>query len=195
MGAVPPFRGRGAGSHLAQYGLGRGLPPAPYQGHVDPSSRLGTIDMGRKLGAVPTFWGGGAGSPSSTVWPGLRLHAKWHLDPSSRLANGHNRHGPKIGGCAFFWGGGGGLGPHLTQSPGPRPTSILSDILIYPAVWHVLGGDTHWRQLSNTIEPSMCGSDEACCQITLTTCLIVEIKYITFPCYLYLIEQKLACFS
>jgi len=59
---------------------------------------------------------------------------------------------------------------------------------------HVLGEDTHWRQLSNTIEPSMWGRDEACCQITSTTCLIVEIK-ITFPCYLYLTEQKLACFS
>ena len=27
-----------------------------------------------------------------------------------------------------------------------------------------------WRHLANTIEPSMCGSDAACCQISLTTC-------------------------
>ena len=33
--------------------------------------RLATIDMGRKLGAVP-FWGGGAGSPSNAMWPGPR---------------------------------------------------------------------------------------------------------------------------
>jgi len=29
---------------------------------------------------------------------------------------------------------------------------------------------SHWRHLANTIEPSMCGSDAALCQITLTTC-------------------------
>jgi len=34
--------------------------------------RLATIDMGRKLGAVPPF-GGGAGFPSSTMWPGRGL--------------------------------------------------------------------------------------------------------------------------
>jgi len=28
--------------------------------------------MGQKLGALPPFWGGGAGSPSNTMWPGLR---------------------------------------------------------------------------------------------------------------------------
>jgi len=28
----------------------------------------------------------------------------------------------------------------------------------------------HWHNLANTIEPSMCGGDAACCQITLTTC-------------------------
>jgi len=30
---------------------------------------------------------------------------------------------------------GDGLGPHLTQSPGPRSTSIRSGILIYAAIW------------------------------------------------------------
>jgi len=29
---------------------------------------LAATDMGRKLGAVP-LWGGGAGSPSNTMWP------------------------------------------------------------------------------------------------------------------------------
>jgi len=28
----------------------------------------------------------------------------------------------------------------------------------------------HWCHLANTTEPSMCGSDAALCQITLTTC-------------------------
>jgi len=32
-----------------------------------------------------------------------------------------------------------------------------------------LHGRAHWRHLSNTIEPSVCGGDAALCQITLTT--------------------------
>jgi len=39
--------------------------------------------------------------------------------------------GQKLGGYAPF----GGLGPHWTQSHGPRPTCIPSGILIHPAVW------------------------------------------------------------
>ena len=34
---------------------------------------------------------------------------------------------------------------------------------------HVLDGSAQWRHVANTIEPSMCGSDAACGQITLTT--------------------------
>jgi len=47
---------------------------------------------------------------------------------------GHNRHGPKSGWglhVPFF---SGEAGPHITQSPGPRPTSIPSGILVHPAV-------------------------------------------------------------
>jgi len=35
---------------------------------------------------------------------------------------------------------------------------------------HVLGGSAHWHHLANTIEPSVCGDNAACCQITLNTC-------------------------
>jgi len=36
-------------------------------------NRLATIDIGRKLsGLLHLFWGGGAGTPSNTMWPGLR---------------------------------------------------------------------------------------------------------------------------
>ena len=35
--------------------------------------------------------------------------------------------------CPFLWGGAGS--PSNTMSPGPRPTSIPSGILIHPAVW------------------------------------------------------------
>ena len=31
----------------------------------------------------------------------------------------------------------------------------------------------HWRHLANTTEPSMCGGDAACRQVTSTTCYIV----------------------
>jgi len=41
--------------------------------HLDASSRLATIKMGRKLGAtLPRLFGEGAGSPSSTLWRGPR---------------------------------------------------------------------------------------------------------------------------
>ena len=40
--------------------------------HLDPYSCLATTNMGQKLGAVPPFWGRGAGSPSSTMWHGPR---------------------------------------------------------------------------------------------------------------------------
>jgi len=45
--------------------------------------------MGQKLGAVPLL--GGAGSPSNTMWPAPRptTGAKFHLDPSNRLATIH----------------------------------------------------------------------------------------------------------
>jgi len=40
--------------------------------YLDPSSRLATVDMGRKLGSgSASFLGtGGAGSPSNIMWPG-----------------------------------------------------------------------------------------------------------------------------
>ena len=84
-GAVPPFLGRELGPHLAQYGLGQGLPCIKYR--LYPSSHL-AIDMGQKLGAVSPFFGRGAGSPSSTIWPVPRPtpYTKWYLDPSSHLA-------------------------------------------------------------------------------------------------------------
>jgi len=35
---------------------------------------------------------------------------------------------------------------------------------------HILGGGAQWRHVANTIEPSVCGDNAACCQITLITC-------------------------
>jgi len=47
---------------------------------------------------------------------------------------------------------------------------------------HVLGGGAHWSHLANISEPSMCGGDAACCQITLTTCLQLFHLYVIFFC-------------
>jgi len=80
-----------------------------YSAVDEMGDRLVTIDMARKLGAVPLF--GGAGSPSNTMWPGPRPT----FVPSDILILqpfGHKRHGPKIGGCASL---GKELGAHLTQ--------------------------------------------------------------------------------
>jgi len=53
---------------------------------------------------------------------------------------------------------------------------------------HVLGGDAHQHYITNTTELSMCGSNMACCHITLTTCyycyltiiIIINIIFISF---------------
>ena len=78
------------------------------------------------------FWEG-AGSPSNTMWPGLR---------SASIPSGIFIHpavwpqymGWKVGSAVppFL---GGELGSHQTVSPGSRPTSVPSGILIHPAVW------------------------------------------------------------
>jgi len=67
LGAVPAFvflPGE-LGPHLTQSRLGRGLPP--YQVASLSIQMFGyTIDMGRKLGAVPPFWGVGELGPHLT---------------------------------------------------------------------------------------------------------------------------------
>ena len=61
--------------------------------HLDPSSRLATTDMGRKLGAVPPFWKGSWVSTKHNV-AGAEgyLHAKFHFDSSKRLTTIHQRY-------------------------------------------------------------------------------------------------------
>jgi len=60
--------------------------------HLDPSSRLATTEMGRKLGAVP-LWGRGSWVPIQNVTSAeAYLHAKFHFDPFNRLATIHQRH-------------------------------------------------------------------------------------------------------
>ena len=155
--ALSPFCGGGTGSPsnttshesrptsipsaiLIRPAIGHNRHGQIFFGGGTPSSRLGTIDMGRKLGALSLFGGGGVGSPYNTmslgsrptflpsgiliyraIWPQLVLTeywgvvplwgrrtcvpikqnvakavayllAKFHLDPSSRLAAIHQRY-------------------------------------------------------------------------------------------------------
>ena len=69
--AVVPLSGGGElGAHLTQYGQAE-VYFHTKKWRLGPSSLLATADMGRKLGAVPLL-GRGAGSPTKTLWLGLR---------------------------------------------------------------------------------------------------------------------------
>jgi len=61
--------------------------------YPDASSRLATIDMGQKLGVAVPFLGVEARSSSNNVSKAYH-YAKFHLDPSNRLATItiHQRH-------------------------------------------------------------------------------------------------------
>ena len=121
---------------------------------------------GPKTGGCAPFMGGGSCDPiqHNVAWAEVYLHTKWHLDPSSRLATIDL--GQKLGGwCALFFFGGEAGSPSITKSPGPRPTSIPSGILVHPAVWPQQtlaknwGGCTSFRgtagSTSNTMSPMM----------------------------------------
>ena len=111
------------GDHLATIDMDRKLGAVPpsnnvdwaeayvrIKWHLDPSSLLATIDMGRNVGLCPFL--GGAGSPSNNVpWAEAKLRTKWHLGPSSRLVT--TDMGPKLEGCAHL--GYRELGLHLIQ--------------------------------------------------------------------------------
>ena len=79
---------------------------------LDASSRLATIDMGRKLGAVPPFLGGSCVPIQHNVaWAEAYHHTNWHLDASSRLATIDM--GRKLRALSPFWRE--ELRPHLAK--------------------------------------------------------------------------------
>ena len=80
--------------------------------NIDPSSRLVTTDMGRKLGVLCHFLRGSwVPIQHNVAWAEAYPRTKWHLDPCSCLAI---IHGPKFRGAVPpFWVE--EQGPHLTQ--------------------------------------------------------------------------------
>jgi len=183
-----PFAGE-VNPRITQCGLGRDI--LPYQVTSSSIQSFGHNRHGSKIRGCASFMGGGAKSPSSTMWPKPKptsipnailihpavwpqkalaehrgealpflgrgswvpiqsnvawteahLHAKCHLDPSSRLATIDI--GRKLGGSVPFLGGGAGC-PCNTKSPGPMPISIPSGILIHPTIWPQQIWAENWR--------------------------------------------------
>jgi len=54
--------------------------------HLNPSSHLSTMDMGRKLGGCVPFEGSWVPIQHNVAWAEAYLCTKWHLNPSSCLA-------------------------------------------------------------------------------------------------------------
>jgi len=88
---------------------------------------------GPKEGAAVPLSRGRAGSPSNTMWPGLRstsVSSGIFIHPCSRLATTDK--GRKLGAVYLL---GGAASPSNAKSLGLRPTSLPSGILIHPAIW------------------------------------------------------------
>jgi len=83
--------------------------------HLDPPCRLATVDMDRKSGALPPFWGGDLGLHLTQCRVGL---PSYQVASRSIQPFGHNilttaDMGRKLGAVCPF--GEGELGPHLAQ--------------------------------------------------------------------------------
>jgi len=71
IGGCAPLQEGELGPYLTQCGQGRGYLHAKF--HLDPCSRLATIDMDRKLGALPPFWGGELGPHLTQCLPSYQV--------------------------------------------------------------------------------------------------------------------------
>jgi len=141
-GGSAPFllRGTGSPSNMKSPGL------HPYQVASWCIQPFGHKRNGPKIGEeTPPPFGGGRLDPHLT-------HSRqgWCLPPcqvpaSSIQPFGHNKHGPKIWrGAPPTIGAGRAESPSNTKSPGPRPSSIPSDILIHAAIWPQLIWAENW---------------------------------------------------
>jgi len=99
--------------------------------HLDPSSRLATIDMGRKFGGSVPIFRRGAGSPSNTMSLGPR-HTSLPSGVLIHPAIWPQHMGRKLG-AVPLWGRGAGS-PSNTMWPWPRPTCMPSFVLMHPTV-------------------------------------------------------------
>jgi len=91
VGSCAPFRGIWV-PHLTQCHLDRGL-PVPLPSCILLHQPFGHNRHGPKIGGCAPL-GRGAGSLSNTMWPGAKAYlcAKFHLDPSNRLATIYQRY-------------------------------------------------------------------------------------------------------
>jgi len=95
---------------------------------------FGRNRYGPKIGGFAHFCGE-AESPSNTMyvaWAEAYLRTKWHFDPYRRLARIDM--GQRVGAAVPPFSRG-AESPSNTMLRGPRPTSLPSGILIYPALW------------------------------------------------------------
>jgi len=101
-----PFRAGGTGSPSNSVTQAEAYLRTKW--YPDANNHLATTDMGQKLVVVLISWGGGAGSPRNTMSSGWGAAAVGGWVPTGFPSN-------------IMW-------------PGPRPTSLPSDILIHPTI-------------------------------------------------------------
>jgi len=87
----------------------------------------------KKIGALCPFGGGGAESPSNTMWPGpTSIPSLILIHPAVWSQETWAKNWGLL--CPLFWGELAGFRSN-TMWPGPKPTSVPNGILIHTAVW------------------------------------------------------------
>jgi len=148
----------------------------PTMWHCDPSIRSATIDMGWKEGGgcCAHFGGGDAGSPSNTMWPGLRSTSVLSGISSSRLATTHMVQ--KLGAAVpRFWAE--ELGPRLTQCL--TNTSLPSGTLIHLAygLLSLIPKIVMKFQWSPNSGPDTCGVGKICDFQQIICCVLKMVRH------------------
>ena len=120
------FRGDGSSSNSSntQVHWAEAYLHAKYQ--LDPSTRLATVNVGRKFGGSAPFWGRERGPHLTQSRMGRGL-PPYQVGSLSMQPFRRNRYRPKIGELRPFGGAGAGS-PSNTMRPGPRPTGTPSFI-------------------------------------------------------------------
>jgi len=127
---VPPFSNRGQVAGSPSNTVTWAVAYLYTKWHLNPSIHLATMDIGRKLGGCAPLVELGLHLTQCHVGQGLPPR---QIPSRSIQPFRHNKHGPKIGGFTPFWEGAGSASN--TKSPGLRPTSIPSGMLMHPVSW------------------------------------------------------------